>query len=118
MLERILKKVKGSYPYVKIYHAPGRMRDGGIVYRFHPSRSKGERKSARLVMKFFGETLADAMGLYSDVRDLIVSRADESRVGEGIHALSIEEVAEGGASGYVSKTGLYYVQAGFFVVGY
>lgn len=118
MLERILKKVKGSYPDLRINHAPGRMRDGGIVYRFHPSRSRGRRRSARLVMKFFGETLADAMSLYLDVRDLIVSRADESRVGDGVNALSIEEVAEGGSSGYVSKTGLYYVQAGFSVVGY
>lgn len=118
MLERIIKTVRGSYPELRINHAPGRMRDGGIVYRFHPSRSRGRRRNARLVMKFFGETLADAIALYSEVRDLIVSRADESRVGEGVRALSIEEVAEGGASGYVSKTGLYYVQAGFSVVGY
>lgn len=57
------------------------------------------------------------MAMYNGVRGLILSDGDESRVGTGIAALNIEETAQDAAAGYVSKTGLYYVQAGFRITG-
>lgn len=118
MLDTIISAVCRICPDVRLFPAPGRVRGRCIIYRIRPSRSQGRRKSARLEMKFVGESLADAYSLYMRVRDAIVSRADERRIGEGVHALSVEEIAEGGRSGYIQKTGMYYVSAGFYAVGY
>lgn len=118
MLDRILDAVHTAYPELKLCPAPARMRGRCAVYRYRPTSSAGSRKKTQLVIKFFGENLAEAMAMYNGVRGLILSDGDESRVGTGIAALNIEETAQDAAAGYVSKTGLYYVQAGFMITGY
>lgn len=56
--------------------------------------------------------------MYGSVRSALVSEADFDRVGTGIRAVHVEEVAEGSSCGYIRKSGLYFVKSGFLLTGY
>ena len=118
MLEAVLMKLKDALPGARIIPAPSAFLTNTAVYRYFPGKSGGRRKSGRLEVRFVSPSLAGAMAMYGSVRSALVSEADFDRVGRGIRAVHVEEVAEGSSCGYIRKSGLYFVKSGFLLTGY
>lgn len=118
MTGRIINALGEALPGVRIIPPYQRKREKCVVYRVHPGKGVGKYAEARFELRFVADSLAEARRMYLSARDAIVSDGDRAKVGEGKDAVLIEEIAEGGASGYIIKTGLYYVKAGFLAKGY
>ena len=118
MLKLILERIRETLPGTRIIPAPCAFRGNTVVYRYYSSASVGRRTSARLELRFVSDTLAGAMAMYSDVRGAIISDSDLDRVGEGVRAVHIQDIPEGSSSGYIRKSGMFFIKAGFAVTGY
>ena len=116
MLEAVLMKLKDALPGARIIPAPSAFLTDTAVYRYFPGKSGGRRKSGRLEVRFVSPSLAGAMAMYGSARSALVS--DFDRVGPGIRAVHVEEVAEGSSCGDIRKSGLYFVKSGFLLTGY
>ena len=112
MLEAVLMKLKDALPGARIIPAPS------AFLTDTAGKSGGRRKSGRLEVRFVSPSLAGAMAMYGSARSALVSEADFDRVGTGIRAVHVEEVAEGSSCGYIRKSGLYFVKSGFLLTGY
>ena len=118
MTSRVILALAAALPGVRIIPPNMRKRERCVVYRVHPAKSEGTMRSERIELRFVAESLAEARRMYRRVREAIVSDGDAAKVGTGMESVVIREVGEGGGSGYIIKTGLYFVSAGFLAMGY
>lgn len=116
MYDMLLTAVKNALR-VPLFPAPGRTVAPGAVYRFYPGRSDGALCTARLNVRVFHRSVADAMAEIDRLRRALLSDGDTGIVGTGGDALVVCGTDEGGRAGRVRGTDLYFVQAGFAVQG-
>jgi len=113
----LLTKALRSALTVPLAPAPGRLGEPSAVYRYRPGRSDGALQTAHLTVRVFHRTPSEAAAELAAVRKKLSADGDSGVVGEGGGALVICGTDEGGAAGRVRGMDLYYVQAGFEVLG-
>lgn len=102
---------------VPLRPAPARGGAPCAVYRYRPGRSDGAMAAARLEVRVFARSAAEAAGALEGLRRAIVTDGDSGGIGTDGAALVVRETDEGGECGYVRGSGLYYMQTGFDIRG-
>lgn len=112
--DSIIKKiteVAGDAAGVPVYHAPSPAAGEKIIYRFTPGGYDGEFETITVIMRFISRDLAQAMKRAEDVSGVICRRGERGVDLGGEKFCGIRE--EGGGSGYIGKTGHFYVMSRF-----
>lgn len=116
MHDRLLAAA-GDALRVPLSPAPGYTVSPAAVYRFYPGRSDGSLCTARLTVRVFHRSVTEAMAEIDRLRRVLLHDGDTGIVGTGGDAIVVCETDEGGRSGHVRGTDLYFVQAGFEAQG-
>ncbi len=102
---------------VPLTPAPGNLGIPSAVYRYYPGKTDGALCTARLEVRVFHTSIAEAAAEIDALCRAIVSDGDTGVVGEHGDTIVVCQSDEGAGSGSVRGTGLYFVKAGFEAQG-
>lgn len=94
-------------------HAPSPLAGERIIYRYSPGKYDGEFETVTVTMRFISADIAQALSRAQKVSAVLCRPGDRGvRLG-GDTVYTVRE--DGGNSGYIGKTGHYYVLTRFNV---
>ena len=108
---REIVKAAGSAAGVPVYHTPSPSAGEKIIYRCIHGEYDGEFESVTLVMRFISRDLAAAMSRAQAVAGVICRRGERGIEYDREKVYGIRE--EGGTSGFIGRTGHFYVMSRF-----
>lgn len=111
LVNTVIEMVEGI-SQVPVCHAPSAHAGEKIIYRYTPGEYDGIFEHITVTMKFISKDLARAYLLADAVSNRICTVGDRDAGESGGNALFISR-EEGGGSGYIGRTGHYYVSTRF-----
>lgn len=111
LADTVIKKVEGI-SQVPVCHAPSAHAGEKIIYRYNLGEYDGIFECVTVTMKFISKELERAFLLADTVSNRICTLGDRDVGESGADALFISR-EDGGGSGYIGRTGHYYVSARF-----
>ena len=102
---------------VPLMPAPGGLSTPSAVYRCFPGKSDGSLCAARLEVRVFHRSVAEAAEEIETLSRAIVSDGDTGILGNGGDTVVVCRTADGAGSGRVRGTDLYFVKAAFEAQG-
>lgn len=108
-----ITQMAGSAAGVPVYHAPSPSAGEKIIYRCTPGKFDGDYEVFTVVMRFISRDLAQAMLRARRVSEALCRPGDSGIDVGGERLYALRE--EGGGSGFIGKTGHFYVMTRFEV---
>ncbi len=99
---------------VKAVHAPSAAAGEKIIYRYTPGKYDGDYEVFTVTMRFLSKDTATAFGRVEAVSRVLCSEGTRNVLSEDGCPVYIERKS-GGGSGYIGKTGYFFVIASFEV---
>lgn len=98
----------------EVCHAPAASAGERIIYRYSPGKHEGDFEEFSLTMRFISKDISVAAERMKRVSEYICMPADKPRYKEDdLHVYVVRE--DSGGSGYIGRTGYFFVLARFLV---
>lgn len=119
-MERIESIIRAVQPVLEVplMPAPARGKLPCAVYRYHPGECTGDMAKSRLVVRIIAPTLTGAIRQMTAIRCVLVADGDSGVLEDAGGTLLIYETDEDSAQGFLRGLGMYYVKAGFEILGH
>jgi len=96
---------------VPVYHAPAPSAGEKVIYRYTPGDHDGDVAVVTVSMRFISRRLDDAMSRAKAVADAVCRRGETGIESGGMRLCVVRE--DGGGSGFIGRTGHFYVMSRF-----